>query len=81
MFISHTHGKSLSLVMLCGIQSVLSITHTAVLASFCLVLPGVSLPYALVSTSLSLKKFILSIATHTPGFCFSPLLPFQLIDL
>ena len=43
MFISHIHGKSLSLVMLCGIQSTLSITHTAMLVSFCLVLPGVSL--------------------------------------
>ena len=78
MFISHIHGKSLSLVMLCGIQSTLSITHTAMLVSFCLVLPGVSFPCALISTCPSFKEFILSIATYTPGFCFSLFLPFQI---
>ena len=81
MLILHIHGKPLSLVTLCSMQSIFSATHMAMLVPFCLVLPGVSFPCALISPCLSLKEFILSIATHTPGFCFSLFLPFQLIDL
>lgn len=87
IFASQLHDKSVSLIMLCDIKSLLCVTSRATSASFgrffLVYLFPVPWPQSVCVGMCSLQHMrpLLSIATHAPGFHFSLFLPFQWSDV